>query len=149
MENGKCKVIVLSPGSALCSADFDSRLSALLCRFWQVPTLVIGPSPSIYPSRLPAQLPGEYTTAHTQLDATAYISALTSTHFLLGREKQCSMKCLARAQRADTPMEYWTRDLTWILIPSPALYRWANSPLQFWNIFNSAHSMTCFTYSAR
>ena len=48
-----------------------------------------------YPSGYPYQLPGGYTAAHTQLDATAYKSALTGTHFLLGREKQCSGKYLA------------------------------------------------------
>ena len=36
------------------------------------------------------------TAAHTQLGATAYKSAITGTHFLLGREKQYSVKCLAQ-----------------------------------------------------
>ena len=50
----------------------------------------------IYPSGYPSQLPGEYTAAHMQLGTTAYKSVLTCTRLLLGREKQCSMKCLAQ-----------------------------------------------------
>ena len=76
--------------------ESTSRLRALLCRLWQVPSLVIGPFYCPYPSGYPSQLPGEYTAAHTQLGATAYKSALTGTHFLLGREKQCSVKWLAQ-----------------------------------------------------
>ena len=45
---------------------------------------------------LPSQIPGEYTAAHMQLGARAYKSALAGTHLLLGREKQCSVKCLAQ-----------------------------------------------------
>ena len=76
--------------------ESTSRLRALFCRLWQVPFLVIGPLQSMYPAGHPPELPGEYTAAHTQLGATAYKSALTGTHLLLGREKQCSVKCLAQ-----------------------------------------------------
>ena len=93
----KGKVTVLSPhtGSELCSADFD-----------KYPSLVIGPLQSIYSSGYPSQPPppGEYTATHTQLCATAYRSALTGTYLLQGREKQCSVKCLAQGHNERT---YW------------------------------------------
>ena len=53
----------------------------------------------IYPSGCPSQLPGEYTAAHIQFAATAYKSALAGTHLLLGREKQCSVKCLDQGHK--------------------------------------------------
>ena len=45
---------------------------------------------------IPSPLPAEYTAAHTKCGATAEKPALTGTHLLLGREKQCSVKCLAQ-----------------------------------------------------
>ena len=46
------------------------------------------PSPvGIYPSGYLSRLPGAYTATHKQLCITAYKSALTGTHLLLGQEK--------------------------------------------------------------
>ena len=77
--------------------ESTSRLRALLWRLWQsiFPGHWTFPV-RIYPSGYPSQLPGEYTAAHMQHGDTAYKSALAGTHLLLGREKQCSVKCLAQ-----------------------------------------------------
>ena len=80
------KITVLSPNPG----------SELLCRLWQVSSLVFGPLQSIYLSRYPFQILQEYATAHMQLGTTAYKSAITATHLLLSREKHCSMQCLAQ-----------------------------------------------------
>ena len=100
-SKGKVTVLSPHPGSELCSADFDKYLPWSLGLY------------TPYPFGYPAQLPGECTAAHTQLDATAYKSALTGTHSAPGsraamqREVPCS-----GAQRADAPTGYWARDLT-------------------------------------
>ena len=94
-----------SPGTGEFPAQMASN-AANVSIWWrhhgQVPSLVIGPLQSIYPYGYPSQLPGEYTAAHTQLGATVYKSALTGTHLILGREKQCSVKCLAQGHNKQT-----------------------------------------------
>ena len=62
----------------------------------------ICPLRSTYPSGYPSQLPGEYTTTHTELEPTAYKSAFTSTHLPLHQEKQNSLKCLAQGNNEST-----------------------------------------------
>ena len=81
---GKFTVLSQHPGSRLCSADFDKYLL-----WW------LGFPVRPYPSGYPSQLPGEYTTAHTQLGATAYKSTLTGNLLLLGREARLSILCRA------------------------------------------------------
>ena len=107
----KLKSLFSSPhlGSELCSSDLHKYLP------WS-----LGLSQSIYPSGYPSQLPGEYISAHTQLGAAAYKSALTGTHLLLGREKQCSVKCLAQGHNEQTHRQG-------IEPGSPAVYHWTTA----------------------
>ena len=91
----KSKVTVLSPhpGSELCSADFDKYLP------WS-----LGLLQPIYPSGYPDQLPlGRIQQLTRNLaPRLTYLPSQVPTHLLLGRKKQCRVKCLAQGHNEQT-----------------------------------------------
>ena len=83
-KKGKVTVLSPHPGSELCSADFDKYLPWSLGLYSPYNHL------DIHLNSLGSIQP---------LTRKAYKSALSSSHWLLGQEKQCSMKCLAQGHK--------------------------------------------------
>ena len=86
-SKGKVTVLSPHPGSELCSADFDKYLPWSLGLLLSISVWITTSTPW-----------GVYSRSHATWRHGLQICPhrYPGTHFLLGREKQCSVKCLAQ-----------------------------------------------------
>ena len=139
---GKDRVIVLSPHpvSALCCGNFDNY----------VPWSLVLVNPYIHLDIICSSL-GYIRSLTRNLESGLTNLPSQVPILLLGREKQCSLKC--HAQNHNEPKHRQSIEPAHDLnhVPSSTLYRWTISPLHFWYIqysgrkcCDSSNPNTCF-----